>query len=363
MFGKAGGVLTYESDNSLVPGQIVVVPLGRGKAVGVVSKKVAQPDFATKKILQVLYSTPLPAHLIATAKFVAEYYQVPLASTLGLILPNRVEKKRRKTEQMFGNIAKTEQAAANAEIPLNQAQKKALEALKKATGATKLLHGVTGSGKTNIYLKMAKNALLAQKSTILLVPEIALTGQLVRVFEKYFGDKVVLIHSRQTEAERHLIFNSLLETDEPKIIIGPRSALFAPLKNLGLIIIDEAHEGTYHQENAPKYSAIRVASYMAGKLGIDLILGSATPTVEDYYLAEKKGALVILKEKAKTTAVKPEIKIIDLKNRDNFSKNRYFSNSLLAAIKNNLEQGQQTLIFHNRRGSAPLTIWLIACPR
>ena len=356
VFGKAGGVLTYESDNSLVPGQIVVVPLGRGKAVGVVSKKVAQPDFATKKILQVLYSTPLPAHLIATAKFVAEYYQVPLASTLGLILPNGVEKKRRKTEQMFGNIAKTEQAAANAEIPLNQAQKKALEALKKATGATKLLHGVTGSGKTNIYVKMALNALQDHFSTILLVPEIALTGQLVRVFEKYFGDKVVLIHSRQTEAERHLIFNSLLETDEPKIIIGPRSALFAPLKNLGLIIIDEAHEGTYHQENAPKYSAIRVASYMAGKLGIDLILGSATPTVEDYYLAEKKGALVILKEKAKTTAVKPEIKIIDLKNRDNFSKNRYFSNSLLAAIKNNLEQGQQTLIFHNRRGSAPLTI-------
>ncbi len=356
VFGKAGGVLTYESDNSLVPGQIVVVPLGRGKAVGVVSKKVAQPNFATKKILQVLYSTPLPAHLIATAKFVAEYYQVPLASTLGLILPNGVDKRRRKTEQMFGDIAKTEQAAANAEIPLNQAQKNALEALKKATGATKLLHGVTGSGKTNIYLKMAKNALLAQKSTILLVPEIALTGQLVRVFEKYFGDKVVLIHSRQTEAERHLIFNSLLETDETKIIIGPRSALFAPLKNLGLIIIDEAHEGTYRQENAPKYSAIRVASYMAGKLGIDLILGSATPTVEDYYLAKKKGALAILKEKAKTTAVRPEIKIIDLKNRDNFSKNRYFSNSLLAAIKNNLEQGQQTLIFHNRRGSAPLTI-------
>ena len=103
VFGKAGGVLTYESDNSLVPGQIVVVPLGRGKAVGVVSKKVAQPDFATKKILQVLYSTPLPAHLVATAKFVAEYYQVPLASTLGLILPNGVDKRRRKTEQMFGN--------------------------------------------------------------------------------------------------------------------------------------------------------------------------------------------------------------------------------------------------------------------
>lgn len=356
MFGKASGVLTYESDNSLAPGQIVVVPLGRGKVVGVVIKKVAQPNFATKKILQVLYSKPLPMHLVTTAQFVADYYQVPLASTLGLILPNGVDKRRRKTEQMFGNIAKTEQAAANAEIPLNQAQKNALEALKKAPGATKLLHGVTGSGKTNIYLKMAKNALLAQKSTILLVPEIALTGQLVRVFTEYFGDKVALLHSKQTEAERHLIFNSLLETDEPRIVIGPRSALFAPVTHLGLIIVDEAHEGTYYQENAPKYSAIRVASYMAGKLGIDLILGSATPTVEDYYLAKKKGALVTLREKAKTTAVKPEIKIIDLKNRDNFSKNRYFSNALLAAIKKNLEQGRQTLIFHNRRGSAPLTI-------
>ena len=356
VFNKAGGVLTYESDNSLVPGQIVVVPLGRGKVVGVVSKKVAQPNFATKKILQVLYSKPLPMHLVATAQFVADYYQVPLASTLGLILPNGVDKRRRKTEQMFGNMLETEQTAANAKIPLNQAQKNALEALKKAPGATKLLHGVTGSGKTNIYLKMAKNALLAQKSTILLVPEIALTGQLVRVFTEYFGDKVALLHSKQTEAERHLIFNSLLETNEPKIVIGPRSALFAPVTHLGLIIIDEEHEGTYYQENAPKYSAIRVASYMAGKLGIDLILGSATPTVEDYYLAKKKGALVTLREKAKTTAVKPEIKIIDLKNRDNFSKNRYFSNALLAAIKKNLEQGRQTLIFHNRRGSAPLTI-------
>lgn len=355
VFGKAGGVLTYESDNSLVPGQIVVVPLGRGKVVGVVCKKVAQPNFATKKILQVLYSKPLPMHLVTTAQFIADYYQVPLASTLGLILPNGVDKRRRKTEQMFGNMLKTEQTAADTKIPLNQAQKNALEALKKAPGATKLLHGVTGSGKTNIYLKMARNALLAQKSTILLVPEIALTGQLVRVFTEYFGDKVALLHSKQTEAERHLIFNSLLETDGPRIVIGPRSALFAPVTHLGLIIIDEAHEGTYYQENAPKYSAIRVASYMAGKLGIDLILGSATPTVEDYYLAKKKGTLITLKEKAKTTAVKPEIKIIDLKNRDNFSKNRYFSNALLTAIKKNLEQGWQTLIFHNRRGSAPLT--------
>ena len=257
---------------------------------------------------------------------------------------------------MFGNDLETEQPQDFPQIPLNEAQKQALKGLKTALGATKLLHGVTGSGKTNIYLEMAKNALKEQKSTILLVPEIALTGQLVRVFGEYFGKNVVLIHSKQTEAERHLIFNSLLEVKTPKIVIGPRSALFAPLEDLGLIIIDEEHESTYHQENAPKYSAIRVASFMAKYLDASLILGSATPTIEDYYLAEKKNSLIKLTKKAKNTAVEPEIKIIDLKDRGNFSKNRYFSDSLLAAIKNNLEHGRQTLIFHNRRGSAPLTI-------
>lgn len=356
MFGKNEGILTYESDSSLLPGQIVQIPIGRSAAIGIVDKKVAQPDFATKKILKVLYSTPLPKHSITTAKFVAEYYQVPISSALGLILPTGVDKKRRKTEQMFGDKLKTEHGEESPQIPLNQAQKNALKALKMAPGATKLLHGVTGSGKTNIYLEMAKNALLAQKSTILLVPEIALTSQLVRVFGEYFSDNIVLIHSKQTEAERHLIFNSLLGTEKPKIVIGPRSALFAPLKNLGLIIIDEEHESTYHQENVPKYSAIRVASFVAQNLDIPLILGSATPMVEDYYLADKKDSLVKLTEKAKDTAIKPEIRIIDFKKREDFSKNRYFSNPLLAAIKNNLEKGQQTLIFHNRRGSAPITI-------
>ena len=207
-----------------------------------------------------------------------------------------------------------------------------------------------------MYLETAKNAFLGQKSTIVLVPEIALTGQLVRVFEEYFGDTVVLMHSQQTEAERHLIFNSLLEVKKPRIVIGPRSALFAPLSDLGAIIIDEEHESTYHQENAPKYSAIRVASFVSNLLKIDLILGSATPMVEDYYIAEKKNTLITLNEKAKATSIDPDIKVIDLKNRDNFSKNRYFSNQLIMAMKNNLEQGRQTLIFHNRRGSAPLTV-------
>ncbi len=397
-------ILTYHFDgDSLLPGTVVMVPVGRRVVPGVVVKKVAQPDFATKAISKLLYSKPLPRHLLDAVRFVHEYYMVPSGQAVSLFLPRGVQKKRRKTEQMFGDslsgvddshassrgapktpvatgvlalplalpgseppsmkcvsrlptTVKTEHGSDLPEIRLNEAQKKALKALQEAPGATKLLHGVTGSGKTNIYVIMALNALQDHFSTILLVPEIALTGQLVRVFGEVFGERVVVIHSGLTEAERHLVFERILLSEEPLIVVGARSALFAPVAKLGLIIIDEEHEGTYYQENAPKYSAIRVASYMAQKSGASLVLGSATPTVEDYYIASKQGSLVCITEKAKKTAVKPEIKLIDFTNRDSFTKNKYFSNALLAAMKQNLEQGRQTLIFHNRRGSSPLTI-------
>ena len=374
--------LTYNYDSSLLPGQIVLVPVGRRVVPGVIVKKVAQPDFKTKSILKVLYSKPLPMHLMRTVRFVHDYYIVPSGQALSLVLPRGVEKKRRKTEQMFGASSRrvlsspppplgsrggappatppaymnTELETVLSEIKLNTHQKNALKGLQEAPGATKLLYGVTGSGKTNIYLKMAENALKRHLSTIVLVPEIALTGQLVRVFEDVFGERIILIHSGQTEVERHLIFEHILETEEPLIVLGPRSALFAPVSNLGLIIVDEEHEGTYYQENAPKYSAIRVASFMAQATNASLVLGSATPTIEDYYLASRQGSVVTLTDKAKSAAIKPEIRIIDFKNRENFTKNKYFSNSLLSVISNNLEKRLQTLIFHNRRGSAPLTI-------
>ena len=407
--GKVGRLTYYSETDSLVPGQIVLVPLGRRTVPGVVVKKVVQPNFQTKPISKILYTKPLPRQLLAVMRFLREYYLTAEGEGVSLILPNGVEKQRRKvkTEQMFGSthissgtasdsacpsgtlraaLAKssypaehsvseavpspatppvqnvneyTESEAVSpdsADIPLNPAQKMALEGLQKAPGATKLLFGLTGSGKTNIYLKMALDAFKRQKSTIVLVPEIALTGQLVRVFRQVFGENVVLIHSKQTEAERHQIFNSLLFSEEPKIVIGPRSALFAPLSNLGLIVVDEEHETSYYQENAPRYSAIRVASFLARELKIDCILGSATPEAADFYLASKLGSVVELTEKAKATAIKPEVKIVDFKNRDNFRKNRYFSGELLAAIERNLKQRRQTLIFHNRRGSAPLTI-------
>lgn len=353
VFGKRSGFLTYSSDEPLLPGQIVVIPLGKGTSIGVVYKKVVQPDFPTKRIIKLLYSTPLPEHILKTVVWMSEYYMIPLPLALGMMLPIGIEKTRRKAHD---NPQKTEQNLKLPIVELNTAQKNALLGLQKAPGSTKLLRGVTGSGKTNIYLEMAKNALKQQKSTILLVPEIALTSQLVRVFEEFFGQKVILIHSGKTESERHQIWEKILESSEPNIIIGPRSALFTPVRDLGLIIIDECHESSYFQENAPKYSAGRIASFMAKTLGIDCIEGSATPLVTDYYLAKSHDSLVSLDEKAIKTAKEPKIKIIDLKNRANFTKNRYFCTELLDSIEDNLKNHRQTLIFHNRRGSSPLSI-------
>ena len=395
--GKGASILTYFSSLPVEAGSVVEVPLMRGRAPAVVYKKVAQPNFKCKEITRILYSKPLPEHLLRVAEWMSEYYATPLSGIMSMILPTGVLKKRRskaKTEQdrtiaenavggscrqrsSSGRVAAARRHGGGAlilalpgsggpsdehlappahHVPLNTAQKNALKGLQKGLGGTKLLFGVTGSGKTNIYLTEAARALTAQKSVVLLVPEIALTGQLVKVFKDTFGEIVRVIHSKQTEVERQQIFDSLLYKTEPRIVIGPRSALFAPLSDLGLIIIDEEHESTYYQENTPKYSAIRVASKMADILKCPCILGSATPAIEDFYLAKKRDSLVILSEKAKDTAVKPEVSIIDFKNRDNFTKNRYFSNALLKSISDNLEQRRQTLIFHNRRGSSPLTV-------
>lgn len=364
-FRDDAGILTYSSETSLKPGHIVEIPLGKSKTFGIVLKSVRSVNFKTKPISKILYDTPLPDHILKSILWLSEYYLTPLPATAKLFLPNGIGKNRRKLKsEITDSIAKT---IKNPKIDLNPAQKQALQGLQSAPEATKLLHGVTGSGKTNIYLKLASECESEGKSTILLVPEIALTSQLVQVFEQFFKDKIILIHSKQTEATRHKIWEEILESTTPKIIIGPRSALLSPVKDLGLVIIDEAHESTYYQENTPKYSALRLASFIASSLKISCIYGTATPILADYHLAKTKNSLITLSEKAKKTALAPNIKIIDLKSRENFLKNRYFSDLLLDKITENGRNGHQTLIFHNRRGSAPLTIcehcgWQALCP-
>lgn len=361
IFRNGSGALTYFSDQKLLPGHIVTIPLGRTSCIGVVQRQVAKPAFACKPITKLLYSTPLPSHLLKSVLWLASYYLSPLPSVTSLVLPIGIDKTRRKKDNLEPS------SIPSKEIPLNPAQVKALQELKNIKNPTKLLYGITGSGKTNIYLKLTQETLAKNQSVILLVPEIALTSQLVQIFQSTFGSIITLLHSQQTEAQRHLAWESILNSNTPRIIIGPRSAIFAPLDNLGLIIIDEAHESTYYQENTPKYSTLRLASFLASNLHISCVFGSATPLISDFYLAKSKNSLVTLTEKAKTSAIAPDVKVINLSSRESFTKNRYFSDALLSTITQNLKNGHQTLIYHNRRGSAPLTLcekcgWQALCP-
>ena len=354
-FHETDNTLTYTSETPLKIGQIVEIPLGKQKTVGIIVKNTTKPDFDTKNILRVLYEQPLPKQILKALFWLTDYYRCPMSAVVQAILPRGITKNRRTPKVTAPKVAK------NPENPLNAAQKRAIKELEACTANTVLLHGITGSGKTNIYIELAKQTLAKGQSFILLVPEIALTSQLVLNFEQHFKD-VILLHSEQTEAVRHHLWQEALESEQPRVVIGPRSALFAPVKDLGLIVIDEAHEPAYHQDQNPKYSALRLAAVMSRT-----ILGTATPLIADYYICKQHDAVVELNELAVKSDKVANVKVIDLKNRPDFTRSRILSNQLIASIQQSLDHHQQSMVFHNRRGTAPLTIcdhcgWQALCP-
>ncbi|MCL2869402.1 primosomal protein N' [Candidatus Saccharibacteria bacterium] len=353
--------LTYHSSAKLPIGAIVEIPISKKMVVGVVFRLVQKPSFTTKPITKQIYQEPLPKHLVATAKWLSEYYVTPLPQVVQTILPRGTNKNRRLPKEVY------EAVQLPGLPPLNQHQQTALNKIQKQQSNTVLLHGITGSGKTNIYIRLALDTLAAGKSAIILVPEIALLSQLTHNLAGYFPN-VFVLHSGQTEAERHLQWQKILQSTEATVVIGPRSALFAPVNNLGLIVVDEAHEPSYKQEQSPKYNALHVASFIAKQLNIKSVVGTATPPVVDYYLAQHNSAVVEIATQAVSTFKPPKITVVDLKNHDNLRQHRFFSNQLLQSIEASLRAGRQCLIFHNRRGSAPLTIcdkcgWQALCPK
>lgn len=356
-------VFTYASAEPLEIGHIVAIEIGRKQAIGVVMREVSKPAYATKAITSLIEPTPLPQHLPHVTTWLADYYGTHLALALQVILPRGVQKKRRE------RAATPKETIRNrTTIVFNKDQSAAIEKLAAMPTGTLLLHGVTGSGKTAVYVEAAKQTLAAGRSVIVLVPEIALTSQVVDEFSHHF-DNIILTHSRQSEAERHIAWRGALTSAVPRIIIGPRSALFMPIKDPGLVIIDEAHEPSFKQEQSPRYSALRAASIIADKTSGKVVLGSATPLISDYYLATSTGRPVIsMPTRAKDGAVPPSVSIIDMTKRSNFTKHRFFSDKLLAEISATLERNEQALLFHNRRGSASTTLcencgWSATCPR
>ena len=219
-----------------------------------------------------------------------------------------------------------------------------------------LLHGVTSSGKTEVYIHLISKALEEKKQVLYLLPEIALTVQMTSRLKRVFGKRLGIYHSRYSDAERVEIWKKQLSAEPYEVILGARSAVFLPFQRLGLIIIDEEHEGSFKQQDpAPRYHARSAAIVLANYYGAQTLLGTATPSTETYYNAQTgKYGLVELTTRYKDIAL-PEIKVVDVKDlRRRKLMNGPFSPALLSAVRSSLERGEQVILFQNRRGFAPM---------
>ncbi len=356
-------VFTYSHETELSVGTIVKISVGAKVLIGVVVRKVNKPEYATKPVTEVIDCPPIPSQLVDTSLWMADYYATHLALVFQTILPRGITRTRRqrKPSNRGANRDRTT-------IVFNPEQQAAIDTITGMTPGTAILHGITGSGKTAVYIELAKQALKDGRSAMILVPEISLTSQLVAEFTQHFPD-IILTHSRQTEAERHAAWLDALTSDKPRLVIGPRSALFLPVRTLGLIVIDEAHEPSYKQDQSPRYSALRVASILARAHNAKVVQGSATPLISEYYLAQHaKRPVIAMTKKARSDSADPSVSLVDMTKRGHFTEHRLFSNDLLAALREAFSRGNQALIFHNRRGSASTTLcehcgWSAICPR
>ena len=219
-----------------------------------------------------------------------------------------------------------------------------------------LLHGVTSSGKTEIYIRLIRKAIEEHKQVLYLLPEIALTVQIMERLHRVFGDRLGIYHSKYSDAERVEIWQKQLSDHPYDVILGARSAVFLPFKALGLVIIDEEHETSFKQQDpAPRYHARSAAIVLAKMYGAKTLLGTATPSIESYYNAQQgKYGLVELKTRYKGIQL-PEIQVVDVKDlRRRKMMSGPFSPQLLAAVREALKNGQQAILFQNRRGFAPM---------
>jgi len=349
--GVIGGkhdLLTYSSDEKLAVGQAVSIPFGNRTRTGIVWREVNRPDFKTKPI-SAAHDDVLPVQLIRLAEWVHNYYAVRLPLVIQTIVPSGIGKNRREKDSKDNQPEKTTLPSMTAE------QKSAFSKIAGSKQTTHLLHGVTGSGKTRVYQELAKKTLAQKQSVLILVPEIALTPQLAKNFQG-LGAPVTVLHSRLTEAKRHLLWRRLAHSGEPQIVIGPRSALFSPIKDVGLIVIDECHEPSFMQDSQPKYSALRVARALADiHENATLVLGSATPSINDYYVAKATATPVVELTKMVKKCVR-NVEIIDLKERDNFTSHPLLSNALASCMQQALKNRQQIMLFHNRRATARVAL-------
>ncbi len=352
--------LIYSSPAVLDQGQIVTVPLKSERVIGVVVGQKTVPDFATKSIAEVLEVPCLPEATLSLVRWMAEYYPSPVGLMMQQFLPASLALKTP------ANTLQTERLHIASLPKLTDEQLVAYGKMK--ANNSYLLHGRTGSGKTRLYLELALDIIRQGRSVIVLTPEISLTTQLADQFAKVFHQQSVVLHSGLSPKERRERWLQILINPNPMVVIGARSAIFSPLKSVGLIVIDECHEPAYKQEHAPYYLTGRVAAQLRNIHNAKLVLGSATPLVSDYYLAERLHKPIIrLTGLARRNDQQSNTVIINSKDRSLFSRSNYLSDSLIGAIETAINQHEQAMLYLNRRGTARIIIceqcdWQAHCP-
>ena len=345
------------------PGTRVLVPLMKKEVRGVVLRAHTEPvdEALTAKIRPlsaILDTAPVVSpEQLALWQWMSAYYMCTLGEVMAAALPGGLDKrlanppKRRRT-----HVAPYDGPVEPAH-PLSPAQAKSADEIEHFWTNGKqivLLHGVTSSGKTDIYIHLIRAQLEAGRNVLYLVPEIALTTQLTSRLQCIFGDKLIVYHSRFTDAERGDLYLASAKS-EPHVVLGARSAVFLPIPDIGLVIVDEEHEPSYKQaEPAPRYHARAAAIVLAQAHKAHVLLGTATPSLESYYLAQKGVyGLVSLTERFGGVEL-PDIKLVDLK-RQYERKEMYghFSDPLVERIRQCLADNKQVILFQNRRGYAP----------
>lgn len=359
------GALTYAWDGLLATGAVVRISLRSRSALGLVLQEVPKPSFTTKPIAAVATASPVPKQDLDLLLWLRGYYPAPLGVIVRQFLPPSTAFPKTNTypEAQANKVVATTSLVLPA---LTNEQTEAFNTIR--TPGSYLLHGITGSGKTRLYVELAKRSLAARKSVVVLTPEIGLTEHLVQAFSS-LPEHTFVLHSRLTAAARRDIWYELLNSTEPVVVIGPRSALFTPANNIGLIVMDESHDQAYKSDSAPHYRTDRVAAKLSQLHNAIFVSGSATPNVEDYYVADAKHRPIIplVSLATKSNHAASTTTTVDLRNTSVYSRSRIISQPLLAALSDALGRGEQSLLFLNRRGTASAILcstcgWRALCP-
>ena len=346
----------------ILVGSRVIVPFGNRSMVGYVmgvSKDLSSPVANIKKISSVCDDEPVfSKDMVELLKWMADYYCLGIGETCKAALPKALASvpKVKKQSRTLKKTAADGGVFSAPDVILNAGQAAAFKDIKKQIDAggfqTTLIHGITGSGKTEVYLRLFKEAIDSGKSAIFLVPEIGMTPQAVGRLTSRFGDKVAVYHSALTDARR-LYEWKRMQSGEARVVIGTRSAVFAPFKDLGLIVIDEEHDASYKQDEAPRYNG-RDSAIMRAKIGgIPCVLGSATPSMESFSHARSKKYRYIHLSERPTGGALPEVEVVDMRE---VPKGAFYSPQLIGALADSLSRKEQAIIFLNRRGFASFVL-------